>query len=180
MTVRRVVASAAGGRSSIVSDELIEAVEPPMIGNEIARIWGFDATPQPGESRPQGLAAGFFPPPGGFRLVRWTLPPHSHRVAVEDEAAALEQMEAVVPGMAAVAVDAAGLHATPTLDCQVVLVGAVELVVDDGESTTLGPGDVVVVDGVAHAWRNHGEDPCVLLGVFCGASKRDQPKRDSP
>jgi cupin domain len=168
MIVRRVVATTAGGKSSLVSDELIEPVQPPLIGNEIARLWGFDAMPRPGESQPQDLAAAFFPPPGGFRLVKWTLPPRSHRVAVDDEAAARKQTEAVVPGMSDVAVDEDGLHTTATIDCQFVLSGEIELIAGDGKSTTLRPGDLAVVDGVAHAWRNNGDAPCALLGAFCG------------
>jgi hypothetical protein len=48
MIVRRVVASVAAGTSSLVSDELIRPVEPPLIGNEITRLWGFDEMPRPG------------------------------------------------------------------------------------------------------------------------------------
>jgi mannose-6-phosphate isomerase-like protein (cupin superfamily) len=171
MTVRRVVATTMAGKSSLISDELIEPVEPPLIGNKIARLWGFDAMPGPGESWPQDLSAKFFPPPGGFRLVKWTLPPRSQRVVIDDETAARKTMEAVVPGMSEVAVDENGLHRTPTIDCQFILSGEIEFIVDDGKSTTLRSGDVVIVDGVAHAWRNDSDAPCVLLGVFCGLSE---------
>lgn len=172
MIVRRVVASLVAGTSSVVSDELVRPVAPPLIGNEITRLWGFDDMPRPGQSRPQDLAAQFFPPPGGFRLAKWTLPARSQRVVVDDEAADRKAMEAVVPGMSDVDVDDGGLHRTPTLDCQFVLSGEIDLIVADGNSTTLRPGDFAVIDGVAHAWRNNGDQPSVLLGAFYGVSER--------
>jgi quercetin dioxygenase-like cupin family protein len=80
-------------------------------------------------------------------------------------------MEAIVPGMSDVAVDGDGLHRTPTIDCQYVLSGEIELIIEDGKTTTLGPGDLAVVDGVPHAWRNDGDQPCVLLGIFYGVAQ---------
>jgi hypothetical protein len=94
---------------------------------------------------------------------------------IDDEAAARKAMGAVVPGMSDVAVDDGGLHQTPTLDCQFVLAGEIELIVDDGNSTTLRPGDVAVIDGVAHAWRNNGDQLAVLLGAFYGVAERAKP-----
>jgi mannose-6-phosphate isomerase-like protein (cupin superfamily) len=168
MTVRRVVATTVAGKSTLISDEAVAPVEPPLIGNQIARLWGFDTLPAAGASRPLASAASFFPGPAGFRLVKWTLPPRSRLLEIDDEAAAREAMEAVVPGMANVAVDASGLHRTATIDFQYVLAGEVEFVVDDGKATTLRPGDLVVVDGAAHGWRNRSDRPCVLLGMFYG------------
>jgi mannose-6-phosphate isomerase-like protein (cupin superfamily) len=46
----------------------------------------------------------------------------------------------------------AGVHATPTIDFVQVLEGRVALVLDD-QTVELGPGDLVVQQATAHAWR---------------------------
>jgi quercetin dioxygenase-like cupin family protein len=46
----------------------------------------------------------------------------------------------------------AGMHATPTTDFVLVLEGRVALVLDE-ETIELGPGDTVVQQATAHAWR---------------------------
>jgi mannose-6-phosphate isomerase-like protein (cupin superfamily) len=172
MEIRRVVTSNAGGTASFVSDEQLTAVSPPLLGNEIARIWGFDDTPRrPSETEPQESEAAFFPPPGGFRLVMWTLPVDGaiERPTGDTYAAARQEMDRMVPGMADIEYDPEGMHATATVDCEYVVSGEVTLVLAGGESTTLHAGDVAIVNGCLHAWRNEGGEPCVLLGALLGA-----------
>lgn len=50
------------------------------------------------------------------------------------------------------------MHRTNSVDYGIVISGAVELVLDDGSVTLLGPGDVVVQRGTIHAWRNPSQD----------------------
>lgn len=50
------------------------------------------------------------------------------------------------------------MHRSNSLDYGVILSGAVELELDDGAVTLLGPGDVVVQRGTIHAWRNPSRD----------------------
>ena len=45
-------------------------------------------------------------------------------------------------------------HRTNSIDYGIVLSGEVELELDDGVLTLLGPGDVVVQRGTIHLWRN--------------------------
>jgi quercetin dioxygenase-like cupin family protein len=52
-------------------------------------------------------------------------------------------------------------HATPTMDCLVVLSGRLWLRLDD-EEVEVGPGDSVVQRGTAHAWENREDEPCVV------------------
>ena len=47
---------------------------------------------------------------------------------------------------------ATGMHRTPTIDLVLVFEGRLELVLDDG-TIELGPGDTVVQQAAAHAWR---------------------------
>jgi quercetin dioxygenase-like cupin family protein len=46
------------------------------------------------------------------------------------------------------------LHRTNSIDYGIVLSGRVELELDDGVKTVVGPGDIVVQRGTNHLWRN--------------------------
>ena len=46
------------------------------------------------------------------------------------------------------------MHRTSSIDYGIVLAGHVELEVDDGAKTLLGPGDIVIQRGTMHLWRN--------------------------
>jgi quercetin dioxygenase-like cupin family protein len=59
-------------------------------------------------------------------------------------------------------------HHTDTVDFDVVLSGAVELILDDGVHH-LAVGDCLVVAGVDHGWRA-GPEGCRLSVVTIGAS----------
>ena len=62
-------------------------------------------------------------------------------------------------------------HHTDTIDCNHVLRGTVDLVLDDGVHH-LEAGDGVVVNGVDHAWTA-GPDGCRLSVLFLGTPPRD-------
>lgn len=171
MKIRCVATGTADGHAAFVRDEFVESVSPPLIGNEIVRLWGFDRPPIAGTESPSLAGTQFFPPAGGIRAVVWTVPPNGHQTEPQPDARA--RTEELVPGMAAVEVGADGMHATATSDLELVLEGEVELALDGGESTTLSAGDVAFVNGVRHAWRNNGTATCVLLAVFYGAQAAD-------
>ncbi|TDP91858.1 cupin domain-containing protein [Labedaea rhizosphaerae] len=73
--------------------------------------------------------------------------------------------------MAAMEPGAPGMHRTDSLDYVLVVSGEVTLELDDGEQTVLAAGDVVVQNGTRHAWRNHGTEPCTIVGVAIGANR---------
>jgi hypothetical protein len=58
------------------------------------------------------------------------------------------------------------MHHTDTLDLETVVSGEVDLLLDDG-AHRLGPGDLVVLAGVDHAWRA-GPQGCRLSAVLIG------------
>jgi mannose-6-phosphate isomerase-like protein (cupin superfamily) len=58
--------------------------------------------------------------------------------------------------------DDPGMHATPTADHFMVLDGEIVLVLDSGD-VPLGKGDVAVLRGVWHGWRNDSERPAYLV-----------------
>jgi hypothetical protein len=172
MEIRRVIAGSLGGSATFTHDEPVLAVRSPLLGNEIARLWGFDESPiVPSDAGPQPPSVSFFPPPGGMRAVVWTAPPLLGVVHQSGGEAERRRAEQVLPGAAAVEIDDDGMHATATLDFELVLQGEIELVLEGGDSRTLHAGDTAIVNGVRHAWRNHTDETCVLLAVFYGADK---------
>ena len=49
------------------------------------------------------------------------------------------------------------MHNTPTLDILCIAAGSIELILEDGTSTTATGGDVIVIPAVMHAWRTGAE-----------------------
>ena len=50
-----------------------------------------------------------------------------------------------------------GMHRSDSLDYGIVISGHIELELDDGSRTLLGPGDIIVQRGTIHSWRNPSE-----------------------
>ena len=46
------------------------------------------------------------------------------------------------------------MHRTGTIDYIIILSGQLELELDDGAKTLIGPGDIVIQRGTIHRWRN--------------------------
>lgn len=175
MQVRRVVTGTTPeGRSVFTSDERVAAVTLDLLpGFEFHRLWGSDAPatlPESGAPRPP---MPYFPAAHGFRFGLFTVPPDSTGLPPEfDIAAALAQMEQLLPGMAShMEPDNPGMHTTATVDFEYVVSGRVVLELDDGASVELGPGDTVVQNGTRHAWRNPFDEPCQMVVVLIGATR---------
>lgn len=63
------------------------------------------------------------------------------------------------------------MHRTNSLDYGIVMSGQVELELDDGEKTLLGPGDIVVQRGTIHLWRNPSDSEiCRVVFVLTEAT----------
>jgi len=63
------------------------------------------------------------------------------------------------------------MHRTNSIDYGIVLSGEVELELDDGAATLLGPGDVVIQRGTIHLWRNRSsKDVCRIAFVLTEAA----------
>ena len=62
-------------------------------------------------------------------------------------------------------------HRTSSLDYGIVLSGQLELELDDGAKTLLGPGDIVVQRGTMHLWRNpSATETCRIVFVLTQAT----------
>jgi quercetin dioxygenase-like cupin family protein len=61
------------------------------------------------------------------------------------------------------------MHRTDSIDYAVVLSGQIDLELDDHQTVSLKPGDLVVQRGTIHAWINHGPEPCEIAFVLVAA-----------
>jgi quercetin dioxygenase-like cupin family protein len=61
-------------------------------------------------------------------------------------------------------------HRTNSIDYGIVLSGQVELELDDGARTILGPGNICVQRGTMHLWRTIGDEPCRIVFVLTEAA----------
>ncbi len=173
MGIRRVVTGHDNdGKAVFASDEVVEPATLVLVpGAEFYRLWGGDSTASFPDDGAPPAAPQYFPGVGGFRFGVFTVSPDA-TVMVEDLdiEAALTEMEAKLPGMAAhMEPDNPGMHTTATIDYEFVISGRVVLELDDGATRELGPGDTVVQNGTRHAWRNPYDEPCVLVVVLIGA-----------
>jgi mannose-6-phosphate isomerase-like protein (cupin superfamily) len=182
MGVRRVVTGHdASGKSVFVSEEAVEPDRPLLMpAAEFYQLWGADTTSQFPDDGSMPQWHSYFPPIGGFRFGMLTIPPD---IGAEDQALfnaeeAVADLEAKLPGLVAY-MDPTdpGMHATDTIDFEVVLEGTVVLELDDGAEMTLHAGDTVVQNGTRHRWKNPGSTPAKMALFICGASHATVPPR---
>ena len=57
------------------------------------------------------------------------------------------------------------MHRTDTVDYEMIISGKMDVELPGGDVTTLGPGDLIIMGGAAHAWKNHYDEPCRYLAV---------------
>ncbi len=63
------------------------------------------------------------------------------------------------------------MHRTNSLDYGIVISGQLELELDDGVKTLLGPGDIVIQRGTMHLWRNPSDtETCRIIFVLTEAT----------
>jgi hypothetical protein len=173
---RRVVTGIRGGRSVVLSDG-----PPPNVhayagwpGFMTSVIWATAPIPQvPPAPDPEAAPPGLMVPPGPgeTRLMIVRFPPDSvfadprfdaERLAGEQAfhlKGLAERFESEDPGM----------HLTDSLDYDIVLDGEIWLELDDGHTTHLRHGDVVVQGGGRHAWRNKSSSATTMAFVLIGA-----------
>lgn len=173
--IRRVVTGHdAAGRARVVDDGEVAPITSGLLPGAAAyRLWGRDerpAFPDDGAPRP---AAAWYPPRDGSRFQINTIPPGELVPDADlDVAAAMDELEREMPGaLAAADPDVPGMHVTDSIDYVLVVSGEVTLDLDGGEQAVLRAGDVVVQNGTRHAWRNHGTEPCTIVGVAVGADR---------
>lgn len=126
--VRRIVTGYdPAGRAVVMSDESLTPARIPSGDAAFALLWASTVLPADNNDDTDGRTR-----PAGLTL-------HGGSVL---------RIVDMLPG------GASPMHRSNSLDYGVVLSGAVELELDDGLVTRLGPGDIVVQRGTIHAWRN--------------------------
>ena len=142
------------GKSVFASDETVEPDRPVLMPSvDVYQLWGGDATPQFPDDGSMPAWHTYFPPVGGFRFGMLTILPGTVASGEEpfNAAEAVDDIEGKLPGLLSY-MDPSdpGMHATDTIDFEVVLEGTVVLELDDGAEVTLHAGDTVVQNGTRH------------------------------
>lgn len=180
MSRRVVTGFDAKGRSVFVSDgPTTKGAALEGVPNfRIDEMWSTKGVPElPASSEDPVLTPHpFFPAPGGsgFCIVR--IPPDSQveRAANSgvDLAAAQAAFYGAFPGLdTSMDPDAPGMHTSQTVDYGVVISGEIWLELDDGATAHLQAGDCVVQNGTRHAWRNRGQQDCLMAFTIVGAKR---------
>jgi len=172
--IRRVTTGHTDGRARVIADEDVEPITLGLLpGFETFEVWHTDETPSMPEDLGEPGAPRYFPPAGGSVCRVVTFPPDAGGITDPDFdfAAALAEADELVPDLVAVLEpDNPGMHATDSVDYGIVLSGELELELDDGGTTTVRPGTVVVQRGTRHAWRNRSDEPARVAFVLVGAT----------
>ena len=130
------------------------------------------------------MSLPWFPDSGGIRFRLFTFQPNSktEEAAKSPELTTDEPAEAPQsttgdsatdePSNFLDAYDPAkpGAHKSDTVDFVHVLYGEVVLELDDRE-VELHPGDLVIMRGTWHVWRNDTTEPCTVSSVMVGATR---------
>jgi hypothetical protein len=175
---RRVVTTVKDGKSVVASDGPVpNAHHYSSIPGMMTSVIYATAVPPllpPGEVEAATPRMPVLPPPGETRLMIVTFPPDSLFARPEfDPAAADAEQRDFIPGLAELfEPDAPGMHRTDTVDYDIVLDGEIWLELDDGVTTHLRAGDVVIQGGTRHAWRNKGDRTATMCFVLIGGAAR--------
>lgn len=177
MSVKRIVTGHdSAGRSRVVSAGPLPGTESFVHspGFSAAVVWQTGASPRISGEAPAsaGPLASVVPGPGGTSAMLVTFPPADQVIEGFDPHAAAAELCERLPGLGELfEADAPGFHRTDTIDYGVVLDGEITLELDDGCTSVLQRGDLVVQMGTRHAWRNVGNTPARLLFVMVGGER---------
>jgi quercetin dioxygenase-like cupin family protein len=143
--VRRIVTGhEPGGRAVVRSDDLVPAKPTPGGDAGFALLWATLSVPADNDQEIDGAEAD---------------------VGLAIDAGTVLRIVDFAPGALS------PMHRTNSVDYGIVVWGEIELLLDDGSVTRVGPGEVVVQRGTIHAWRNPSADTmCRVAFVLVGAS----------
>lgn len=174
--VRRIVTGRdENGKSRVLIDEPAstrwEHADWPGLG--ATQMWVSDKTPADNSGSEDATARPFRgePPVGGVSFMVVQFPPESDLDKMTPEEVKRIKDPSHGSGLGSVDVDPdgpAGMHATRTLDYDLVLSGKLTLVLDH-EEVELSAGDVVVLRGDRHTWENRSDEPAVMAVIMVDA-----------
>lgn len=143
----------ADGKAVVVRDERITGDPRGFL------VWGADGAPIAGDDAMPPMA-GWWPPAGGVRVSLSTRAPEAGSAAVTPRPQAWPDIN-----------DAAGFHASRSVDVIVMIEGRIWLELDDS-TVELNAGDILIQNGTRHRWRNHGDTWPLMAVVIVGAHPR--------
>lgn len=145
--IRRVVTGHdANGVARVLIDGPATNVRSSRPGSASTLIWSSD-------EMPVDIAIGENAEDYGARVLGTAPPENGTRFTIND----------IPPGRPGL------MHRTETLDYAIVLVGEVDMVMDNEATVTLKTGDVVVQRGTNHSWVNRGNAPARIAFVLLDA-----------
>jgi hypothetical protein len=156
-----VVAREVDGRAAF--EELDATVQQVSSGISTSWFWTTGHPPRLPADIGAQPAGRVFPGPGGSKFGLVSLPAKS-----DGTMQSAGGPQALSAGMT-MNDSSSGMHATVSVDFEVVVSGRIVLELPGGESRTLGPGDSVVLAGVVHRWYNPFDTPCVYAAFILGA-----------
>jgi quercetin dioxygenase-like cupin family protein len=160
-------------KSTVTQDSKVDPITVDLMpGSEYFLLWGSDDVPTVPTDGSEPETEGYFPPPGGFRAIIYTLAPDTEADVDEPEPAAIEEMKEKLPGILEVMEpdpETPGMHTSDSIECTYVISGEITCVLDDGEEFVLKEGDFNVMNGTRHAWTNKSNDPVTMMVFSVGA-----------
>ena len=171
--MRRIVTGHKNGKSVIVDDTEIPSTEIPSLdlmgGLKVTHFWetgGIPSIPLAEGDLKKNLTFKF-PEPGEIRVGLAWLPPDEEVIN-----SAREQNIDPYKLWNEMSGDDWGMHTTDTVDFDIILSGELWMELDDGAEVHLKPGDCVVQNGTRHAWRNRGNETCIMASFLIGAKRK--------
>ncbi len=139
------------GRAVILRDEIVSGDERALV------LWGADRPPVAGDGA-MPPRQGWWPPPGGVRVSLSTRAPDR-----------INAMQSPRPQAWPDINDAAGFHASQSVDIIIVISGRIWLELDDGIEIELTAGNTLIQNGTRHRWHNHSDEWPLMAVVIVGA-----------
>ena len=163
--------------------ELMVAVETPQDSSgvpvfKVSQLWGTaDGIGSVGTGlNPEQMSDPWFPGPGGVRFRFFTfLPTARSDTLVEPEKPLLlerAQDDGLSNFVEAFDPERPGMHISDSVDFVLVLSGEVVLELERRE-VLVKQGDVIIMRGGWHNWRNETDRPCTVASVMVGAHRRN-------
>jgi len=159
---RIVIAEKPDGTSFVASDEVVAGMEMKGVGT-LYTMWGNDTAAAFPDDGAQPKTEGLYPPVGGYRVYLTRYPAGT---------AVTPEQKDLTGGSAKLASGVPGMHKSDTTDFDIVLAGEVECILTDGTVVKMKAGDMMVLNGADHAWRNSGTEDAVIAFFMAGANRK--------
>lgn len=154
------------GRAVMTSDRVVvERKSNDVLGVWSASLWKIPALPPTLTEDGTPTPGGRFPGPGALLYGIMQIPAEKtlreHPAEVKKHYGRELDLDS----------NDRGMHRTDSVDLIIILSGELWCKLEDSE-VLLKAGDSLVQRGVTHAWRNRGDEPCVMAAIVIGAPRQ--------